>query len=318
MSDFVKQINFSDYEIFFYGSGIKEAPQTIINQGSNKELLGACNSPKTRLDLQQRGIAFNDKQIALLQEWRLIKTNDQIIQTVFPILDNGQTRQLRKFTKSIAPQILQAAKPEIENFLQTVGKEYQASAYILFFSYVIDGLIWDYFTDKGLAPNLSVKNKQDLWVGILWGSFAPRSFFLGTNGYVFDGIYYTIAWNNNLLPKLKPLFLHPNQIPQVVKHLEVPIIHEVSGNHIYDSSLKLSKRIAEEVINLLDLSILTKEYDLADEKQTLVIVYHELMWDILEEVENLGPLSKPPVIANPEKAQDSDIASLIFLVKSNP
>lgn len=139
-------------------------------------------------------------------------------------------------------------------------------------------------------------------------------FFLGTNGYVFDDIYYKIAWNNDLLPKLKPLFLNSKKIPLMIKDFNVPVIHERSDNPFYESSLKLSNKLANEVLKQLSLSNLTGKYGLINKEQALIIVYHELMWDILEAVEKLGLFTKPAIIAKPDQGSDSNITDLVFIV----
>lgn len=305
---------FSNYQVSFYGSGIEGAPDRIIDRGNNKEILGACILPQTLLDLHKLGINISDDQRNLLQKWRLLKISGSKLQTAFTILSNETSQRLKEFTKSITPEVVQKISPEIDDFLRALGDKYTPHAYILFFSYIMDGLVWDNFAKAGLIPDLTNKNKQDLWVGIVWGDFSPRPFFLGTNSYDIEGVYYRIVWNNDLLPRLKPLFYHPETIPQRVQGLNVPVIEERPGNKIYESSLKLSEKLAKEVLQYLNLPALVKEYKLIDEEQALIIVYHELMWDILEEVENKGIFTKPEVIAKPDKAKDHDIADLISVI----
>lgn len=303
---------FSRYELHFFGSGVKASPQVIISQDDNKEILGACTSSKTIEQLHQLGINISDSQVKLLKEWRLLKVQDGILQTQFPILSKDQICKLREKTKSIAPQVIKDIDQDFNKYLQVLGKYYPQYIYILVFSYVMDNLVWDCFEQEGLIPDRTIKD--DLWVGVLWGSFLPRPFFLGTNQYSIKSGVINFVWNNDLLFKLKPFFLNPKNIPQMIKGFNLPVIHQQQGDQVYESSLKLVKSIARVVLKYLDLQVLTKQYGLPDDKQALVIVYHELMWDILEELEKMELLIRPKIITEPNKAKNSDLKGIIFLV----
>ena len=43
--------------------------------------------------------------------------------------------------------------------------------------------------------------------------------------------------------------------------------------------------------------------------------YHELMWDLMDHMESNGVIKKPIVFSEPEKAKQSDIADLVFIVR---
>jgi len=45
------------------------------------------------------------------------------------------------------------------------------------------------------------------------------------------------------------------------------------------------------------------------------ISYHELMWDLLDDLEKQGIIRKPIAFADPKKAQAKDIADLVFIVR---
>lgn len=310
--------NFSDYELHLYGTGIGDSPQRIVFLGNNKELLGACILPKTGEQLNQLGITVTDKQVKLLQDWRLLKVQDGVMQTAVTILSKEKTHQLREHTRAIAPSMIDTTREDFNNFLQALSEKYTPQTYVLFFSYILDSLVWDYFIGKGLVKSWEVKDKKASWIGVLWGYYLQRPFSLGTNTYnqkAGEVISYTV-WTRDLIPKLEPLFKNPKNILKIAEEYKVPLIQEQPGNPIYDNSLKLSQKLAEEVLKNLDLDALIKEYNFKDAEEALVVTYHELLWDIMEEMENRKLLTKPEVIANPKQAKEPDISGLIFLVST--
>lgn len=313
----MRNSQFSSYEIYFYGTGFGSSPQHIISQKNNKELLGACVLPKTKQQLNKLGIPVSDIQVALLQKWRLLKLQDELLQTSFSILNQDQISRLRNYAKSLAPEIVKAINQELSDFLQVLHNQPKISPYLLFFTCVADGLVWDYFTEEGVMPDMTIKGEEDLWIGVLWGSYSPRAFFLGTNSYPVEDGEVKFVWNNDLLPKLKPFFLHQKRIPQMINKLSIPVICQKPGDPVYESSLKLSTRLTQEILRKLDLPALVEQYQFRDEQEALIIVYHELMWSLLEEMENKGLLIKPSIIANPNQKQDFDITNLIFKVITN-
>ncbi|RJP46662.1 MAG: hypothetical protein C4584_01295 [Armatimonadetes bacterium] len=304
---------FSDYDIHFFGSGVENSPDRIIRQDNNKQLLGTCVIPKTMQELQNLAIAISDKQIQLLQKWRLLKIHNRKLKTAFPIINKNQISQLRKCTQVVARKILQTIEPDVSDFTNKIKQQKQINPYLLFFSYIMDNLAWDHFSKIKAMPDFDYKD--GLWWGMIWGTSTPRSFFLGTNGYNYKGGNLQVVWNYDLLPLLEPLFLHPEKIPQALKGLTIPALFEQPKDPIYQSSLKLSKKLAETVLAYLDLPNLTLEYKLPDIKQALIIIYHEIIWDILKEVEETGLLIRPKIINKPENIKKDNLTDLMFLIQ---
>lgn len=128
-------------------------------------------------------------------------------------------------------------------------------------------------------------------------------------------VSYTV-WTEALIPVLEHLFDDPEKILKLAEEYKTPFIEEQQGNPIFESSLKLSQKIAEEVLINLDLDALVKEYSFKSLEEALVVTYHEILWDILEEMENQKLLTKPEVLTNPKQTEESNISQLIFLVHS--
>ena len=97
----------------------------------------------------------------------------------------------------------------------------------------------------------------------------------------------------------------------------IPIITEDKSNTLHTVSMELSERIARAFLNTLDVTSLCTRYKFRDAQQTLVIVYHEIMWDLMDAYESKGLLEKPIAFADPDHTRSSDISDLVFIVRQN-
>lgn len=307
-------LQFGNYDLYFYGSWVKISPQKVIAQNNNKEILGACRSPKNLGQLQKLGINVTKDQIKMLEETKLLKEENGIFKTTFPILSKDEMSALREEALKIAVKTAENIQPELEEFLKGTKKT-EVSPYLLFFSYILDGLVWECFKKENKITDMVINNRVG-WIGVLWGSFLPRQFFLGTNEYPLKDGVIKFIWNNEILQKVKEV-IFPEEIGKYITSLTVSIINQKSKDSIYKSSLRLSEKIAEEVLGNLNLAQLMERYKFSSEKETLVIVYHELMWSLLEELERQGLLNKPEIISNPSLIKKAGLSLLSFKVVKN-
>lgn len=94
----------------------------------------------------------------------------------------------------------------------------------------------------------------------------------------------------------------------------IPIIEEKEDNALYQGCLSLSEKVSKKVPEVIDLKDLKEKMGFLSEEE-VVISYHELMWELLDDLEHKGLIQKPIAFANPEKAQSKDIGDLVFIVK---
>ena len=88
-----------------------------------------------------------------------------------------------------------------------------------------------------------------------------------------------------------------------------------SENPLYNLCLRIATKTTELVVETMDLDEITERFDFRDKKQTMVIIYHELMWDMLDDLEKQGIIQKPIAFSDPENAEAKDIADLVFIVR---
>lgn len=341
-SDSVTFPPFEKFTMIQYATTTGHGPQNILNLDNNGEIAIAAKNGITREELAKKE-TFSESQIALLKTFRLLYEQNDTLTTVFPILESEDIRQLREQTLTIAPAIALHVMPEIIAFLEElrkIGRE--ENAYSILFSYVFDGLVWKEFEKCSLVDYREITAANPLWSGEIWALYPPRSFAPGTNSISEEGISLKVNWSYEAIPHMLPFVTDfPTLIQMFNDYKErgavvhdrvmevfgpynlfdekgsftIPIIEERDTNSLYNSARKIAERIVESTSELINLSVLKNELGFRDEKQTLVVIYHELLWDIMDHLEAKEVIHKPVVFAEPNLAKPSDIAALVFIVK---
>ncbi|MBU1627548.1 hypothetical protein KKB18_09290 [bacterium] len=99
-------------------------------------------------------------------------------------------------------------------------------------------------------------------------------------------------------------------------NLKIPYIKEDTQNELYSMSKELAEKVAKEVLSWNDdLEMLRMRYELKSKNEVIVVMYHEIMWDLLDYLEAEGIIKKPKIFADPEKADMKDVADVMMIVK---
>ena len=296
----------SDYELIQYIATSGSSPQSISKLDNNSEILIACIDGKTREQLKSANIRFNESQIKLLKTWRILKEDKKILKTGFPILAAKRTQRLRAYTKTVAPKIGRLIEPKISELVTNLKSIHRESnTYSIVFSYVLDGLVWKNLERKKILDERNITAESPFWNGEVWALYPSRKFSMGNNNISDKGVTMKVNWTRKAIPKMMPFVADfKNLLKMFDNYIEmeevrdeeakkvfapfnlfdkngkmtIPIIIETSNNSIYKSSRQISELVVREIPNLLNLETITKEFGFRDNKQTLIIVYHELMW----------------------------------------
>ncbi len=331
------------YEIVQYAAVSGYGPQNIIALDNNGTILLASKAGITEGNLKAQGITYTQSQLVLLEAWRLLSHNDDTLKTIMPILDSTQTRALRDYTRHVAALVCDSTAGLVRALKEHLDEiKRSRSVYSLLFSYVVDGLVWKYLEDRNLVTKRTIGAEHPFWAGEVWASYRPRTFSCGTNEISDRGISMDINWSHASIPRMKPFFadytnlgrmfddyttygkvvdttakrvFSPYDLFNSKGEFTIPIIAEAKSNKLYSASVFLSERIAQSVLKTLDVASLRKQYNFRDSSQTLVIVYHEVMWDLMDAYESKGLLKKPIAFADPARAKSSDISDLVFIVR---
>jgi hypothetical protein len=343
-ADSTANLPFESFSFIQYATTDGPSPQSILRLDNNGEIVLSARRGITRKELEGE-MHFTDSQIVLLKTFRLLEERNDTLTTAFPILGPEQTRQLRQRTEAAAPNLAERLAPEVhvlEKHLQAIGRE--GSGYTILFSYILDGLVWDEFEQRSLVDVREITAENPLWAGEVWALYPPRALDPGTNSISDEGVSLKVSWTDDAIPHMLPFVTDFPTLIQMFDdyktagvvehehvrgvfgpfdlfdsegHFTVPIIVEEDSNALYRSARAITEEITAEAPQLLKLTTLVDKFGFDNEKQALVVSYHELMWDVMNSLEAAGLVRVPVAFAEPDRAKSSDIADLVFIVRAS-
>jgi hypothetical protein len=336
----------TDYRIVQYISQRGYSPISITRLDNNGDILLACRSPKTKEQLLEMGINITDSQIRLLEIYKLLAKKNKTYKTAFPILGPEQTTQLRTYSKDVSENLIKEIKSdviELVNNLKMIGRE--KNSYSILFAYIFDGMSWSEFELKGLVHSTTIDMKNPFWAGEVYAFFPDRQFTSGTNTWSEDSFALKINWSRYANPFLSPLYkeikkiddesfayilkkgivedknirdgLAPFGILDTKGNITIPIIDEIENNIIYSISKKIAKKMTTNTLNLISIDDIKSEFNFRDINQAIIIFYHELIWDLMESLEEQEIVNKPVSFTDDKSVTAKDVADLMFIVRSH-
>lgn len=300
-----QQREFSKWDATAFCSYSRYHPFTYIKADNNWEIMQALRMPHTRQYLDSLGIKNTDSQMMLLGIEGLIERIDnKKWLTIMPILDSLETVEARTYSGHIAKEIYKNIKSDcITLTTELQQKKLQENIYSILFSYVLDGRIWESFNDfKDLKTSAT-------WNGECWALYFPRKFSCGTNTYYNE---FKVCWTENqpdFIWKelddrafIKPFLDEYNEYGKIISqdilrkslalgivhndgHLNIPIIDSKDKNSPLNV---ISDRIIKNIVDYFTdsdiIEVFQEKFNLNQNSKKLActILYHEVMWDLMD------------------------------------
>ena len=332
--------NIKEYDdTCFCGIGISH-PYSIIKLDNNFEILLALQKGKTLTELDNLNVSYKQSQIFLLKASELVKKKDSVFYSLIPILTKDQTKNLRLKSKEIAQEIVPLFKKDYKLFdLSLKARKMERSSFTLFFAYILDDLVWRILEGNEAIEDTKTNTENPFWNGVMWFLNYKRDFTCGTNSMSINNTTISVNWSDNsklsvsnynilyemlqdyiengLITKknVKSEFLKNNLFDDKGE-LQIPIIKNDSSNIFYKQSQTIAKIIANYLETKIDYNNFQSEYLIKKKSDAIIILYHEIMWDILNILESENLLKKPVAFENPNKAKQSDLKDLIFIIEN--
>lgn len=319
---------YKDWETTAYCSYDSYHPSQYAKVDNNWELLYILRTPMSIKELKTTGIPFTYSQIFLLHIGGLIESKNNVLYTIMPIFNEEQTKSIRALSRSLA----QTAFKETENDWAAFVKELERrnlgkNVYSLVFSYVLDGKI----LGKALPTHDSVATHAT-WNGAFWALYDKRPHsFCGTNS--FNAFHQT--WSDSLGYWLdtKTIVRLTDEYAQNKKivskdlldksvewgladkkgYLLIPIIKEDSQ----DALVRVSDEIVFKLAAFVSChsSEFMRAYQLSNENLSKVILYHEMMWDMMDILVERGILTEPDILKGSPRAQKADFGQIVYITE---
>ncbi len=336
--------DFKNIESICYCNTTQSTPDAIMKLDNNWEITLSLVTPKTTAQLDSAGIKYTYSQLKLLEQWSIIsKSENEKYQTNIIVLDSIKTSELRKYSVKLSIKLTEIIRDDIiklKNILKKIDRE--PNTYSIIFSYVLDGMVWDYLDTDSLLPNNEINVKKPFWAGEFWLLYPKRTFSCGTNSISDKGYSIKVNWSERAIPKMLPFVSRWDLLEKILNDLiakdkvedkestevfsaynffdkngnfTVPVIVENNNNSIYKLSGEISAKVNSFLTANIDFSYLKKEFNFKNNSQSIIILYHEMLWDMLDILESEGLINKPKAFKDPENSKSSDISDLIIITK---
>ena len=290
-----EESDLSNYRTIQYITSSWLSPKRAMYSDNNADILLACINGKTEADLRNLNIEFNDSQIMLLRAVRLLDVKGDTLRTAFTILGSAKTERLRSIANTAAEKLYPKLIADIDELILELAKmNRQRNTYSILFSFVLDGLIWNSFEERGLIDEMEITAEKPFWDGTVWSLFPLRSFSCGTNISNDRGIALYMNWSKHA-PRLiwefwgnykyrRTLiknFADNGKVtnPEVIRdflrfhlfdengNVAIPVIEATHENRLYAISHRIVEKIADTLPELLDFPQLTSEFKFKNNAQ---------------------------------------------------
>jgi hypothetical protein len=172
-------ISFSEYDVSCYCEVSGTSPAQILKLDNNGDIVLRLLKGKTEKEITVR---YNQSQLELLREFRLLKHEDDFWKTNFPILGETRTLELREEARQTAEKLGALLKQDVINLAKALSNlKREKNTYSILFSYVLDELVWRKFIKLGYMQERTITAENPLWSGVIWAVYPPRKFSCGTN-----------------------------------------------------------------------------------------------------------------------------------------
>ena len=301
-------------------------PEDYVLADNNWEIIYNLRTPHTLNELLKMGVKCSDSQLLLLEVGGLIDRTKGKWKCTIPILDEEQTTSLRNPSKEIAKSMYSNTKSDFVSLVHTIKEMgFENNALSLVFSYLLDGRMW---TKLVLFDEI---NNHAGWSGCYWVLYEPRKDLkFGTNGFG-DMNFILTYLNSEVSPSSKTMDESAEEIskfgkinnPQLISKLIPYGLTNSNGDIQFPIIKKQQDRFHHIIKKLVDsisselksnCSNIATQYNISDEKTAMVILYHEVMWYLMDNLIQDNVLHIPAVFKD-EKKNKQRLNEVVFFVE---
>ncbi len=329
-SQFPDDFKVSEYFSFFGSGGID---WQALHDPNNNPILVACLEGIADESFKPPGILDVKRRLERLKRGNLIKKANGRYILAFPAVVGDKREQLREYAEQAAQQLVPSVEKMIAQ-IQSLLAGRDEMLYHVLWSVVMDGgPAWDAaraeMNKKIDAGDTSTENKA-------WLLYPSHQFRVGTNSYNTPCGHLKITWSRNTpSPNVigKIIFQYANQIIQAIEQnraiesVDVKdalgkygLVNEAGKVRFYavqsDSDaaavyMKLGTEFGRQMMTHLDVNKMAEMLEVSP-GIAFVIAYHEICWQLLQDLSDKKVLSVPQIVAQAD-TKTSDAYQLVSL-----
>ena len=314
-------------------------PHRIVRMDDNGLILGAARNGVTIQQLRTNRIRFTESQLTLLQVFGLLSRQGNVIRTAIPLLGADTTAAIRSRAADIAAALMPALRPPIRTIHGELSRNgLQSSGYAVVFGYALDTLLWQILTTRAALPATTLTLQQPFWRGAFWAIYPERPDAAGTNELAHGTAHLTMVWTDPVALRLNQLASAPTTLAMLAsierspastgvetirlrcavpgcvaadQVMRVPSIDERAGNPLHDASAAIAGAVSRALLSSGNGHRLIALVPNATREQALVIVAHELIWEVADALVKARIISRPAVLGT--TANTASLEPLLFI-----
>jgi len=310
-----KDFKVSEYFSFFGSRGID---WQALRDPNNNPILVACVKGSTEESLRDLGIADLQQRLQRLERGNLIRKADGYYTLAFPAVVGEKRERLRKYAEQAAQKLVPLGEKMIAQIRPHLAGRDEMLYHVLWSVVMDGGPAWDAaraeMNKKVKAGDTSTENKA-------WLLYPSHPFRAGTNSYGNSSGRLRITWSRNTpSPNAirRIISQHENQLVQAIEQNspvasadarnalgKYGLVDEAGKLCLYaikrDSEAAnvyrdLGRQFGQQAMNHLDVA---KVVDMLGVSPgvALVIAYHEICWQLLQDLAEKKVLAVPRIVA---------------------
>ena len=307
----------------------------------NNPILNACINGATLAELESLQITDLTARLQKLQSGNLIRKIDEHYHLNFSVIIGKKQTELKKLVEEVALQLLPTTEKMTEEIVAHLKKNEQMLYHVVW-SIVMDGPVAWKTLDNELKKQLG---KNDVSIkGTIWWKYPNHNYLAGTNSYYDDTTKMgtAITWTpttpmpnvvvENLMPYKDEIIQSISQNQPIADQDAVEALakygfaDEKGALHIYMLDVntpafrtfaKSGRTFASETMKHLNLQKVAKILGTSPE-EALVIVYHELCYELLKQLADKGILEVPEIALKPKTSSAQMYRLISITTVSDP
>lgn len=269
-----------------FALGARRTPHRVVAMDDNGQLLFHARRGAAREGLAERGITPSESQLALLQAYDLITVDGDLITTSFPVVGPAVLSDLRPKIDDLATRLVPALVDDVRAIASAMAERgHGGHSYAVVFGHALDGLLWDRLTAAGLAPTTELSIERPFWNGAFWAIYPARPESAGVNELPGTGGTIVMVWTpatSAALDELSRSAAVQAMLNEPSRQTTIPVVVVNDTDPIHRRSQSIATTIADAFTPGGPAEALLDAIPGADRQQSVVILAHELIWEVME------------------------------------
>jgi hypothetical protein len=298
----------------------RHTPHAAVKADNNGRILWHARNGASAEDLRAAGALATESQILLMRTYGLLTEDRGRFTTAFPILGPDIMLPLRTRLRGLADRLAPKIAPEAKTIAFLLARAGDGGhSYAVVFGYALDGLLWDELRNRNALPDTTLDLDHPLWRGAFWAIYPERSGAPGTNEVALNGSTLVAVWTDRNVTALNDQLASAKGSPATVDLAtgttpvgRLPVVRNTPDDPIHAAAQRIAVITATALLDTSEGRGLLDSIPLATRSQAVVILAHELIWDIADTLVGAGSIVRPEAL-DADRPSARQLNPLMFL-----